>query len=63
VCTETGAQGPAENEETWTDYRPAGTVLLPMRQTTVSGGIKVSESAMSNVEIDFRLDPGLFVKP
>jgi zinc protease len=61
--TESGPQGPVENEEIWSEYQAAGSLLLPMKQVTMSGGQKASETLMTDVRVDAALDPNLFVKP
>lgn len=54
--------GPVEEERIFSDFRPAGTLVVPFKVLTLQNGQKASEATISSFEVNVGVDPKLFVR-
>jgi hypothetical protein len=58
-----GANGPTDNEQRWSDYRPEGGALFAYSTVTFRDSTKFFESTVQDVQLNPAIDESLFAKP
>lgn len=54
--------GPVEEERIYSDFRPAGALVVPFKILTIQNGQKASEGMVQSFEVNVGVDPKLFVR-
>jgi len=60
---EMGTGTPADVVDDFTDWRPVGGILVPFKQSSTRNGQMQSYGEFSEIEVNPRIAPGLFVRP
>jgi hypothetical protein len=63
TATNPATRAPGQAEFVFSDWRDAGGVTLPFKQTTRFDGKESSAATIESITLDPKVDPALFAKP